>query len=86
MKLKETHKYDDIIHLGRPESRRARMSAEDRAAQFSPFFDDRRKQGCAPAASSVIRADGNAVDNILILAQSQSGSAGQPFVLQKNPA
>lgn len=37
MKLKETHKYDDIIHLGRPESRRARMSGEDRAAQFSPF-------------------------------------------------
>lgn len=37
MKLKETHKYDDIIHLPRPESRRARMSNEDRAAQFSPF-------------------------------------------------
>lgn len=38
MKLKETHKYDDIIHLSRPESgKRARMSAYDRAAQFSPF-------------------------------------------------
>ena len=46
MKLKETHKYDDIIHLSRPRSgRRAEMSNYDRAAQFSPFaaltgFDD----------------------------------------------
>ena len=38
MKLKETHKYDDIICLSRPEhGRRAKMSAYDRAAQFSPF-------------------------------------------------
>lgn len=37
MKLKETHKYDDIIHLTRPASRRAKMSGYDRAAQFSPF-------------------------------------------------
>ena len=38
MKLKETHKYDDIIHLNRPRSgRRVRMSNYDRAAQFSPF-------------------------------------------------
>lgn len=32
------HKYDDIIHLSRPESpRRAKMSMVDRGAQFSPF-------------------------------------------------
>lgn len=38
MKLKENHKYDDIIHLSRPRSgRRAEMSNYDRAAQFSPF-------------------------------------------------
>jgi len=38
MKLKNTHKYDDIIHLSRPVSeRRAGMSGYDRAAQFSPF-------------------------------------------------
>lgn len=37
MKLKETHKYDDIIHLSRPASRRAKMTGYDRAAQFSPF-------------------------------------------------
>ena len=38
MKLKETHKYDDIIHLSRPRfGRRAEMSNYDRAAQFSPF-------------------------------------------------
>jgi len=38
MKLRDTHKYDDIIHLSRPASgKRARMSNYDRAAQFSPF-------------------------------------------------
>lgn len=32
------HKYDDILHLSRPENpRRCRMSRKDRAAQFSPF-------------------------------------------------
>lgn len=38
MKLTNSHKYDDIIHLPRPESgRRAKMTNYDRAAQFSPF-------------------------------------------------
>lgn len=38
MKLNETHRYDDIIHLSRPRSgRRAQMSNYDRAAQFSSF-------------------------------------------------
>ena len=38
MALKETHKYDDIIHLPHPVSqRRAGMPMADRAAQFSPF-------------------------------------------------
>ena len=33
-----TEKYDDIIHLSRPDSpHRARMSMVDRGAQFSPF-------------------------------------------------
>ena len=36
--MKETHRYDDIIHLSRPVSRkRSPMSNFDRAAQFSPF-------------------------------------------------
>lgn len=38
MKMKETHNYDNIIHLSHPSpSRRAPMSNYDRAAQFSPF-------------------------------------------------
>lgn len=38
MKLQETHKYDDIIHLSRPiQTNRARMTMENRGAQFSPF-------------------------------------------------
>ncbi len=36
--MKPTHRYDDIIHLPRPVSRkRSPMSNFDRAAQFSPF-------------------------------------------------
>ena len=29
--------YEDILHLSRPQSRRAKMSMIDRGAQFSPF-------------------------------------------------
>lgn len=32
-----TGKYDDIIGLNRPESRRPKMTMNDRAAQFAPF-------------------------------------------------
>ncbi len=36
--MRETHDYDDIIHLPRPEPKgRKPMSMLDRAAQFSPF-------------------------------------------------
>lgn len=31
------NKYDDIIHLSRPKSRRPPMPIADRAAQFAPF-------------------------------------------------
>ena len=38
MSLKETKKYDDIIGLPHPDSKKhPRMAAIDRAAQFSPF-------------------------------------------------
>ena len=36
--MKQTHKYDDIIHLSQPApGKRSPMSNFDRAAQFSPF-------------------------------------------------
>ena len=38
MSLKDEHKYDDIITLPHPTSKKySRMAAIDRAAQFSPF-------------------------------------------------
>ena len=37
MQSQNPHNYDDIICLPRPQSRRARMTNYDRAAQFSPF-------------------------------------------------
>ena len=37
MKLPITHKYDDILDLPHPVSRRARMTPGDRAIQFAPF-------------------------------------------------
>lgn len=36
--MKDTHKYDDIIGMEHPTSKRhQRMSMADRAAQFAPF-------------------------------------------------
>lgn len=38
MSLKDEHKYDDIINLSHPTSKKySRMAVLDRAAQFSPF-------------------------------------------------
>ena len=37
MSLKISNKYDDIIHLSRPESKHPHMSNSDRAKIFSPF-------------------------------------------------
>lgn len=33
----ESHKYDDIINMPRPQSPRRKMTLHERAAQFSPF-------------------------------------------------
>ena len=35
--INETNKYDDIINLERPISKRGKMSIQNRAAQFAPF-------------------------------------------------
>jgi hypothetical protein len=35
--MNDSHKYDDMLHLSRPPSQRAKMSMTDRGAQFSPF-------------------------------------------------
>lgn len=35
--MRESHDYDDILHLPRPKSARPQMPMLDRAAQFSPF-------------------------------------------------
>ena len=32
-----TERYDDMLYMARPQSRRARMSSINRAAQFAPF-------------------------------------------------
>ena len=63
MKLKETHKYDDIIHLSRPRSgRRACMTNYDRAAQFSPFaaltgYDDAVKETAVRVEDHVLEEE-----------------------------
>lgn len=33
----ESHKYDDIINMPRPQSQRRKMTLHERAAQFSPL-------------------------------------------------
>ena len=35
--MKGAESYEDIIHLSRPKSRRAKMTPANRAAQFAPF-------------------------------------------------
>ena len=57
-------KYDDIIHLSRPESpHRARMSMVDRGAQFSPF-------AALTGYDAVIRETGRLTDRQIELTDS----------------
>ena len=64
MTLKPTHKYDDIIELEHHVSpKRAGMSIEDRAAQFSPF-------AALTGYDDVIRETGRLTDGAVELTQS----------------
>lgn len=66
---KDTHRYDDIIHLPHPTSRNhPRMSLYDRAAQFSPFaaltgLDDAIRE-TARVTESKIELDENILDRL----------------------
>ena len=59
----DTHEYDDIIDLKRPESgRHPRMSLENRAAQFSPVaaltgFDDAIDDAADKTTRSVLASE-----------------------------
>lgn len=73
MELKETHKYDDIIHLPHAvSSRRAGMSMIDRAAQFSPF-------AALTGYEDVIEETGRLTDTISELTDSSQQDLNEKF-------
>ena len=73
MELKETHKYDDIIHLPHAvSSHRAGMSMIDRAAQFSPF-------AALTGYEDVIEETGRLTDTISELTDSSQQDLNEKF-------
>lgn len=58
--MNNSHEYDDIINLNRPETgRHPHMSIENRAAQFSPFaaltgFDDAIEETARETAKNTL--------------------------------
>ena len=79
MQLKETHKYDDIIHLPHHTSpRRAGMPMIDRAAQFSPF-------AALTGYEAVIEETGRLTDSITELTDSSKQVLDEQFrILAEN--
>lgn len=73
MALKETHKYDDIIHLPHHTSPcRAGMSMIDRAAQFSPF-------SALTGYEDVIEETGRLTDSATELTESSKQKLNESF-------
>lgn len=67
-----TGKYDDIIGLSRPESRRPKMTMNDRAAQFAPFaaltkFGEEIKESNRKTSDKIELGDGDIeqIDEVL---------------------
>lgn len=67
-----TGKYDDIIGSGRPESRRPKMTMNDRAAQFAPFaaltkFGEEIKESNRKTTEKIELGDGDIerIDEVL---------------------
>ena len=67
-----TGKYDDIIGLSRPESRRPKMTMNDRAAQFAPFaaltkFGEEIRESNRKTSDKIERGDGDIeqIDEVL---------------------
>lgn len=67
-----TRKYDDIIGLSRPESRRPKMTMNDRAAQFAPFaaltkFGDEIRESNRKTSEKIELGDGDIehIDEVL---------------------
>ncbi len=79
MQLKETHKYDDIIHLPHPVSdKRPGMPMIDRAAQFSPF-------SALTGYEDVIEETGRLTDHALELTDSRKDQLNEQLrILEEN--
>lgn len=83
-----TGKYDDIIGLSRPESRRPKMNANDRAAQFAPFaaltkFGEEIKESNRKTSEKIELGDGDIekIDEVLTgierrIVKNRAGVAG----------
>lgn len=75
MELKETHKYDDIIHLPHHTSdHRAGMPMIDRAAQFSPF-------AALTGYEDVIEETGRLTESSTELTQSGKDALNEKFCI-----
>ena len=85
---RDPHRYDDLLELPHPQSRRhPRMDALARAAQFSPFaaltgYDDQVKEAARLTGRRVGLSEGEqeALDAQLCLLRSHLGDMPRPVV------